>query len=82
MLVGDSGGNLDGQLVDRDWLLRLDFWEGFYQNMDATMKEDVPKIKAEIIHIFSTVEKFNDIVAAAMQVLFLAAFTFCILCNK
>ena len=54
----------------------------FYQNMDATMKEDVPKIKAEIIHIFSTVEKFNDIVAAAMQVLFLAAFTFCILCNK
>ena len=29
MLVGDSSGNLDGQQVDRDWLLRLDFSEGF-----------------------------------------------------
>ena len=40
------------------------------------MKEDVPKIANEIIRIFRTYEEFNNIVAAAMQVLFLAACTF------
>ena len=70
--VGTSTGSRLTVIGSCDWISRKDF----YQNMDATMKEDVPKIANEIIRIFRTYEEFNNIVAAAMQVLFLAACTF------
>ena len=45
----------------------------FFDNIDATNKSDIKLIKKEILKLFQTKEKFNGIVARAMEVLFVAA---------
>ena len=45
----------------------------FYEELDATVKSDIDLIRKEILTIFKTVEIFNEVVARAMQVLFVVA---------
>lgn len=42
----------------------------FFNNMDATSKSDIKLVKDEILKLFGTEEKFNSVVARAMEVLF------------
>ena len=45
----------------------------FYQELEATFENDILLIKNEILRIFKSEEDFNEVVASAMQVLFIAA---------
>jgi hypothetical protein len=45
----------------------------FYEELEATFQSDIDLIKAEILKIFGTEQAFNEVVARAMQVLFVAA---------
>jgi hypothetical protein len=45
----------------------------FYEELEATVKSDIDLIKTEILQIFGTEQAFNEVVARAMQVLFVVA---------
>ena len=45
----------------------------FYEDLEATFQSDIDLIKTEILKIFVTEQAFNEVVARAMQVLFVAA---------
>jgi hypothetical protein len=45
----------------------------FYEELEATFQSDIKLIKNEILNIFGTEQAFNEVVARAMQVLFVAA---------
>jgi hypothetical protein len=45
----------------------------FYEELEATFKSDIDLIKTEILKIFGTEQAFKEVVARAMQVLFVAA---------
>jgi hypothetical protein len=45
----------------------------FYEELEATFESDVGLIKGEILSIFKTEQAFNEVVASAMQVLFVVA---------
>jgi hypothetical protein len=45
----------------------------FYEELQATFQSDIDLIKTEILEIFGTEQAFNEVVARAMQVLFVVA---------
>jgi hypothetical protein len=45
----------------------------FYKELEATFQSDIDLIKVEILKIFQTEQAFNEVVARAMQVLFVVA---------
>jgi hypothetical protein len=45
----------------------------FYTELEATFQSDIDLIKMEILKIFGTEQAFNEVVARAMQVLFVVA---------
>jgi hypothetical protein len=45
----------------------------FYSELEATFQSDIDLIKMEILKIFETEQAFNEVVARAMQVLFVVA---------
>jgi hypothetical protein len=45
----------------------------FYEHLEATFTNDVDLIKKEIINVFKDKDAFNEVVASAMQVLFVVA---------
>ena len=45
----------------------------FFEKLDATVESDIKLIKEEILCIFHSKEEFNEVVARAMQVLFVFA---------
>jgi hypothetical protein len=45
----------------------------FYKELEATFQSDIDLIKTEILNVFDTEQAFNEVVASAMQVLFVVA---------
>jgi hypothetical protein len=70
---GDRSGHEHQMSTDCFGLQRDITGKRFYKELEATFQSDIDLIKTEILKRFETEQAFNEVVARAMQVLFVMA---------